>query len=742
MSNLKKTDWGINVVGPQGIEAVNDIAFGVDDDGKAAFKLGEKIVNEDTLGSGGGSYTAGHGIIIEGNKIKTDVDVVADVDYVDASITSTMLYIDQQDRSEHAGRVAGDNLLRAAIETKQDKLPDDGNKNDILYMGAGKPTTGTEITTGPLSKLYFNTEAMLNFDYSQLSWTGTEDERYYTILNGQQNGILIQDLTLLHENLYGVADGPTYTSFMLIINKSDTEVREGPISFPAHKVTMFDQRTAEVTPLENGVYEIPQIAIDMISEVTEVGENNNLLTPVFSMNNEFLTESAPKWTKTKTINGESILGDGDIEIIPEYTEADADKVLTVVSESVLPEGSRVLKSPMEFPNEDKLQLYAGKQIMYVKPDEEDPLWQIIIRSPEQVGFEDVYGISLVFDDIEYDCTNKSISIQGQVFEKDKWYITGSMEEAETLPDLLYDSNVIAEDTIAHEPVDISMFDFLFVKSEVRTSLEWKDGGSGLPEYTEEDTNKVLTVVPHKQEVKVGAQLKLRETYSKPELEAFVGIDGNKGISWDPASEPYIWVAGVVVSDIENRASVSVQPSSYAVPQYAYAFAEDGVVETDGWYLYSEYGDPVKTTAPTITIPEEILLVNMSSLNEIQFLFEGDNSVEWKKPFDPKYTEEDNGKVLTITPKFEIGKSYKPKFLIDNLPKNVEELSVKEARFNSATFGPAPWIQFIDYDDGDYMIILHPNTNPPDDNEVYICALTAGIDIEGFVLDQYKWYHTY
>jgi len=31
-----------------------------------------------------------------------------------------MRYIDQQDASEHAGRVAGDNLLQTAIDKKQD----------------------------------------------------------------------------------------------------------------------------------------------------------------------------------------------------------------------------------------------------------------------------------------------------------------------------------------------------------------------------------------------------------------------------------------------------------------------------------------------------------------------------------------------------------------------------------------------------------------------------------------------
>lgn len=49
MSNLKKIDWAINVIGPQGVRAEDDIAFGVDSEGKAAIKVGKTIVNEDTI---------------------------------------------------------------------------------------------------------------------------------------------------------------------------------------------------------------------------------------------------------------------------------------------------------------------------------------------------------------------------------------------------------------------------------------------------------------------------------------------------------------------------------------------------------------------------------------------------------------------------------------------------------------------------------------------------------------------
>lgn len=44
------------------------------------------------------------------------------INYIDQSITDTMNYIIQEDATEHAGRVAGDELLQTAIDGKQDAL--------------------------------------------------------------------------------------------------------------------------------------------------------------------------------------------------------------------------------------------------------------------------------------------------------------------------------------------------------------------------------------------------------------------------------------------------------------------------------------------------------------------------------------------------------------------------------------------------------------------------------------------
>lgn len=80
-----------------------------------------------------GKLTAGAGIVIENNTITYDPDELATVLYVDDSISATMLYIDQQDASEHAGRVAGDNLLNKRVDVEiSDRKAEDTSIIDRL----------------------------------------------------------------------------------------------------------------------------------------------------------------------------------------------------------------------------------------------------------------------------------------------------------------------------------------------------------------------------------------------------------------------------------------------------------------------------------------------------------------------------------------------------------------------------------------------------------------------------------
>lgn len=57
----------------------------------------------------------GRGIILDDNTVEVDTEVIADVDYVDASINDTMNFIIQERDAEHAGRVAGDDLINGKI---------------------------------------------------------------------------------------------------------------------------------------------------------------------------------------------------------------------------------------------------------------------------------------------------------------------------------------------------------------------------------------------------------------------------------------------------------------------------------------------------------------------------------------------------------------------------------------------------------------------------------------------------
>lgn len=74
-------------------------------------------------------YTAGEGIIITSeNEIQVDQEVIASVEYVDANITDTMNFIIQERDAEHAGRVAGDELLQGKIEAEETRAKAEESK--------------------------------------------------------------------------------------------------------------------------------------------------------------------------------------------------------------------------------------------------------------------------------------------------------------------------------------------------------------------------------------------------------------------------------------------------------------------------------------------------------------------------------------------------------------------------------------------------------------------------------------
>ncbi len=50
VQNMKNIVWGINVIGPQGINALNDVSIGSNDDGnKVLVKIGNKYIGEDNI---------------------------------------------------------------------------------------------------------------------------------------------------------------------------------------------------------------------------------------------------------------------------------------------------------------------------------------------------------------------------------------------------------------------------------------------------------------------------------------------------------------------------------------------------------------------------------------------------------------------------------------------------------------------------------------------------------------------
>lgn len=69
------------------------------------------------------------GIALNNGVIGIDHEIIATNEYVDANITDTMNFIIQERDNEHAGRVAGDELLQQNIDKKQDKLTAGENIN-------------------------------------------------------------------------------------------------------------------------------------------------------------------------------------------------------------------------------------------------------------------------------------------------------------------------------------------------------------------------------------------------------------------------------------------------------------------------------------------------------------------------------------------------------------------------------------------------------------------------------------
>ena len=79
-------------------------------------------------------YTAGEGIVITSDNVITfDPEVIASVEYVDASINDTMNFIIQERDAERAGRIAGDELLAADIAKKTDKQVSGANGEAYIF---------------------------------------------------------------------------------------------------------------------------------------------------------------------------------------------------------------------------------------------------------------------------------------------------------------------------------------------------------------------------------------------------------------------------------------------------------------------------------------------------------------------------------------------------------------------------------------------------------------------------------
>ena len=126
---------------------------------------------QEVISSKQSTLTPGKGITITNNKISIDEVTFAEVDYVDASISDTMNFIIQERDTEHAGRVAGDELLQTAINTKQDKLTT-GNGIDITNNIISSTITG--IPTYPAENGIYILQVTIDSGIPTLEWVVKE----------------------------------------------------------------------------------------------------------------------------------------------------------------------------------------------------------------------------------------------------------------------------------------------------------------------------------------------------------------------------------------------------------------------------------------------------------------------------------------------------------------------------------------------------------------------------------------
>ena len=104
-------------------------------------------------------YSAGEGIIITSdNAITYDPEVLSTVEYVDANISDTMNFIIQERDAEHAGRVAGDNLLDARIKKlEMPNAPYFDTALNVLFLNGVSARITDNGTTNLLS--WFSSES-------------------------------------------------------------------------------------------------------------------------------------------------------------------------------------------------------------------------------------------------------------------------------------------------------------------------------------------------------------------------------------------------------------------------------------------------------------------------------------------------------------------------------------------------------------------------------------------------------
>lgn len=179
---------------PEALDTLKEISDWIANDESGSSALVARVEGLES-----NALSAGDGIVIEAdNKITYNPDILSTVDYVDGSISDTLSYIDQEIRSEHAGRVAGDNLkvdkeITGTNGKAQIFNEADGGGAHFIHTDGSEAFVGVNDggLDGLMAQIYADEKVNGNWVGSRINVYN--DKIYYTNRADVENGVAKND---------------------------------------------------------------------------------------------------------------------------------------------------------------------------------------------------------------------------------------------------------------------------------------------------------------------------------------------------------------------------------------------------------------------------------------------------------------------------------------------------------------------------------------------------------------------